>query len=150
MRCWLNSDAIKPWQVRSWIFPRDPDFQAKAARSLDLHSRVWDGELSGPGEYVISDEKSQLLGFVSYVRLVPNGRVQRRQLNQSTQAAVVVSTCCRDDHDGALTASMSSVLNSPIVDSMSTSPTVPIEPAIPASRSCSLSAIEMYWDPASE
>ncbi len=28
---WLNSDAIKPWQHRSWIFPRDPEFAAKAA-----------------------------------------------------------------------------------------------------------------------
>ena len=24
---WLSSDAIKPWQHRSWIFPRDPDFR---------------------------------------------------------------------------------------------------------------------------
>jgi hypothetical protein len=23
---WLSSDAIKPWQHRSWIFPRDPHF----------------------------------------------------------------------------------------------------------------------------
>ena len=23
---WLSTDAIKPWQHRSWIFPRDPDF----------------------------------------------------------------------------------------------------------------------------
>lgn len=22
---WLSEDAIKPWQYRSWIFPRDPD-----------------------------------------------------------------------------------------------------------------------------
>jgi hypothetical protein len=22
---WLHEDAIKPWQTRSWIFPRDPD-----------------------------------------------------------------------------------------------------------------------------
>jgi transposase len=33
---WLAADAIKPWQHRSWIFPRDPDFKAKAARVLDL------------------------------------------------------------------------------------------------------------------
>ena len=36
---WLSSDAIKPWQHRSWIFPRDPDFAAKAARVLDLYAR---------------------------------------------------------------------------------------------------------------
>ena len=26
VRRWLAADAIKPWQHRSWIFPRDPDF----------------------------------------------------------------------------------------------------------------------------
>jgi len=32
---WLNADALRPWQHRSWIFPRDPDFAAKAGRILD-------------------------------------------------------------------------------------------------------------------
>ncbi len=31
---WLSEDAIKPWQHRSWIFPRDPDFLEKAGRVL--------------------------------------------------------------------------------------------------------------------
>lgn len=61
VRRWLAADAIKPWQFRSWIFPRDPDFAAKAGRVLDLYERVWDGEDLGENEYVISaDEKSQL------------------------------------------------------------------------------------------
>lgn len=61
VRRWLAVDAIKPWQFRSWIFPRDPDFAAKAGRVLDLYERVWDGEDLGENEYVISaDEKSQL------------------------------------------------------------------------------------------
>lgn len=61
VRRWLAADAIKPWQHRSWIFPRDPDFAFKASRVLDLYGRVWDGEPLGPDEYVISaDEKSQL------------------------------------------------------------------------------------------
>jgi transposase len=61
VRRWLADDAIKPWQHRSWIFPRDPDFAAKAARVLDLYERIWDGAVLGPDEYVISaDEKSQL------------------------------------------------------------------------------------------
>ena len=29
---WLKADAIKPWQCRSWIFPRDPAFALKAGR----------------------------------------------------------------------------------------------------------------------
>lgn len=61
VRRWLATDAIKPWQHRSWIFPRDPDFAAKAARVLDLYARTWNGRQLGEDEYVISaDEKSQL------------------------------------------------------------------------------------------
>ena len=39
VRRWLVGDALKPWQPRSlpgWVYPRDPDFAAKAARALDL------------------------------------------------------------------------------------------------------------------
>jgi len=58
---WLHDDALKPWQQRSWIYQRDPDFAAKAARVLDLYARVFDGQRLRPNEYVISaDEKSQL------------------------------------------------------------------------------------------
>ena len=61
VRRWLAADAIKPWQHRSWIFPRDPDFATKAARVLDLYARQWQGHPLGPDDYVISaDEKSQL------------------------------------------------------------------------------------------
>ena len=49
VRRWLDADAIKPWQHRSWIFPRDPDFSAKAARVLDLYARRWEGDTTGPG-----------------------------------------------------------------------------------------------------
>jgi len=61
VRRWLDADAIKPWQHRSWIFPRDPDFAVKAARVLDLYDRRWQGRRLRPDEFVISaDEKSQL------------------------------------------------------------------------------------------
>jgi transposase len=61
VRRWLHRAAIKPWQHRSWIFPRDPDFETKAARVLDLYARTWNGTELGPDDYVISaDEKSQL------------------------------------------------------------------------------------------
>ena len=58
VRRWLAADALKPWQHRSWIFPRDPDFAVKAARVLDLYERVFDGEPLGENDYVLSaDEK---------------------------------------------------------------------------------------------
>ena len=59
VRRWLAGDAIRPWRYRSWIFPRDPDFAAKAGRVLDLYQRIWDGRELAGDEYVISaDEKS--------------------------------------------------------------------------------------------
>src|SRR3990172_8288295 len=41
---WLHEDAIRPWQHRCWIFPRDPDFAEKASRILDLYERIWEGK----------------------------------------------------------------------------------------------------------
>jgi hypothetical protein len=58
---WLSEDAIRPWKQRSWIFPRDPDFEAKAARVLDLYARTWEGESLGTRDFVISaDEKTSI------------------------------------------------------------------------------------------
>ena len=58
---WLHEDAIRPWQHRCWIFPRDPHFQAKAARILDLYERRWQGQALREDEYVIStDEKTSI------------------------------------------------------------------------------------------
>ncbi len=58
---WLSADAIRPWRVRSWIFPRDPAFAAKAGRILDLYERRWEGVPLGPTEFVLSaDEKTSI------------------------------------------------------------------------------------------
>lgn len=58
---WLDEDAIKPWQHRSWIFPRDPHFQSKAERVLDLYQGVWNEERLRDDDYVISaDEKTSI------------------------------------------------------------------------------------------
>ena len=37
----LHEDAIRPWQHRCWIFPRDPDFRLKAGRILDPYEGHW-------------------------------------------------------------------------------------------------------------
>ncbi len=60
---WLSEDAIKPWQYRSWIFPRDPRFAEKAAPILDLYAGGWQGERLHPGDYVVcADEKPSIQG----------------------------------------------------------------------------------------
>jgi hypothetical protein len=40
----LHEDAIRPWTHRSWLFPRDPDFERKAGRVLDLYACRWEGK----------------------------------------------------------------------------------------------------------
>jgi hypothetical protein len=58
---WLSEDAIRPWNYRSWIFPRDPKFAEKAGRILDLYQGRWEGELLHPGDYVVcADEKPSI------------------------------------------------------------------------------------------
>jgi hypothetical protein len=58
---WLSDDAIRPWCYRSWIWPRDPEFETKAARVLDLYHGTWQGRPLGAGDYVISsDEKTSI------------------------------------------------------------------------------------------
>ena len=58
---WLHEDAIRPWQHRCWIFPRDPHFQAKAGRILDLYARTWQGKPLREDEFVVStDEKTSI------------------------------------------------------------------------------------------
>ena len=58
---WLSADAIRPWCHRSWIFPRDPEFAAKAARVLDLYQGIWKDQPLGADDYVISaDEKTSI------------------------------------------------------------------------------------------
>ncbi|MEU0822707.1 IS630 family transposase [Streptomyces mirabilis] len=61
VRRWSRKDALKPWQYRSWIFIRDPDFRARAQRVLDLYARTFEGVPLGEDEYVLSsDEKTSI------------------------------------------------------------------------------------------
>jgi hypothetical protein len=55
----LKRDALKPWQYRYWLFPRDPDFVNRACVVLDLYAGFWEGQPLGPCDSVLSaDEKS--------------------------------------------------------------------------------------------
>ena len=50
----LAENPVKPWQYQSWIFPRDPDFAAKAKVILDLYQGVYQGEPLRPGDRILS------------------------------------------------------------------------------------------------
>ena len=74
---WLDEDAIRPWQHRSWIFPRDPAFQTKAERVLDLYQGIWAGQALGSADYVISaDEKTSIQ---ARIRLHPSLPAQPKE-----------------------------------------------------------------------
>jgi transposase len=50
----LAEHPVKPWQYRSWISVRDPDFEAKAAVILDLYQGFYQGTPLQPGDRVLS------------------------------------------------------------------------------------------------
>lgn len=82
VRRWLAADAIKPWQHRSWLFPRDPDFAIKAERVLDLYGRRCNGRKLGPDEYVISsDEKTSIQARCRCHPTLPPGRARMMRVN---------------------------------------------------------------------
>lgn len=58
---WLQQESLKPWKFRTWIFPRDPDFERKAALILDLYEGIWEGKPLAFNDFVISaDEKTSI------------------------------------------------------------------------------------------
>jgi transposase len=77
VRRWLAGDALKPWQHRSWISVRDPQFAAKAAPVLDLYAGTWDGRPLGGGDYVIcADEKTSIQARCRCHPTLPPGKAR--------------------------------------------------------------------------
>jgi transposase len=57
----LAEHPVKPWQYQSWIYPRDPDFAARARVILDLYQGFHQGKPLGPGDRILSfDAKPQI------------------------------------------------------------------------------------------
>jgi transposase len=92
VRRWLAADAIKPWQYRSWLFVRDPDFAAKASRVLDLYAGAWEGEPLGAGEYVISsDEKTSIQARCRCHPSLPPGKARAMRVNHEYKRGGAIS-----------------------------------------------------------
>ncbi|MFJ1732283.1 IS630 family transposase [Streptomyces sp. NPDC088254] len=86
VRRWLREDALKPWQYRSWIFIRDPDFRLKAARIMDLYARTFDGVPLGTEEYVISaDEKTSIQARCRCHPTLAPGQARAMRVNHEYQ-----------------------------------------------------------------
>ena len=57
----LAEHPVKPWQYQSWIYPRDPDFEARAKVIVDLYQGYYQGQPLGPGDRILSfDAKPQI------------------------------------------------------------------------------------------
>jgi transposase len=57
----LAEHPVKPWQYQSWIYPRDPDFEARAKVILDLYQGCYQDEPLGAGDRILSfDAKPQI------------------------------------------------------------------------------------------
>jgi DDE superfamily endonuclease len=70
----LDTDAIKPWRYKYWIFPRDPKFAEKAGRVLDLYAGYWDGSRLGRKDHIISsDEKTSIQARIRCHATLPTG-----------------------------------------------------------------------------
>ncbi len=80
----LSTDAIKPWQYRYWIFPRDPRFAEKAGPILDLYAGTWQGKRLGPKDYILSaDEKTSIQARIRcHEALPPEAGKPRRVENE--------------------------------------------------------------------
>jgi hypothetical protein len=77
----LDADAIKPWQYEHWIFPRAPDFFAKASVVLDLYQGYWRDERLDPFDRVISsDEKTSIQARVRRHDTLAPGPGRRRRI----------------------------------------------------------------------
>ena len=50
----LADHPVKPWQYRSWIYPRAPDFEARAAVIVDLYQGYYQGQRLRPGDRILS------------------------------------------------------------------------------------------------
>jgi len=98
----LDEDVIKPWQCRSWMFPRDPDFGLNAGRVLDLYARRWHGRRLRDDEYIISaDENSQLQALRRCHPDLPPGPGQpRRQEFEYQRGGTLAYFAALDVHLG--------------------------------------------------
>jgi len=87
---WLTEDALRPWRQQSWIFPRDPEFAAKAGLVLDLYQGSWEGRPLGAEEFVLStDEKTSIQARARIHPTLPpaSGRPMRVEHEYQRQGA---------------------------------------------------------------
>src|SRR3989304_4538603 len=97
---WLHEDAIRPWQHRTWIFPRAPDFALKAGRILDLYAKQREGKRLRWDEFVLStDEKTSIQARVrKHPTLPPRPQCAARVEHEYARAGAWAYLAALDVH----------------------------------------------------
>ena len=105
IRRWLARDALKPWQHRSWISVRDPQFAAKASPVLDLYAGTWDGRPLGAGDYVIcADEKTSIQARCRCHPTLPPGKARAMRVEHDYgRGGALAYLAAWDVHRGQVT-----------------------------------------------
>jgi transposase len=105
IRRWLAGDALKPWQHRSWISVRDPEFSVKAARVLDLYAGIWDGAPLGSNDYVIcADEKTSIQARCRCHPTLPPGKARAMRVQHDyKRRGALAYLAAWDVHHGQVT-----------------------------------------------
>jgi transposase len=105
VRRWLAQDALKPWQHRSWISVRDPDFAVKAARVLDLYAGLWAGRPLGPGDFVVcADEKTSIQARCRCHPTLPPGKARAMRVEHDyRRGGALAYLAAWDVHRGQVT-----------------------------------------------
>ena len=90
----LDGDALKPWQHRRWLFPRDPQFAEKAGRVLDLYAGYWAGQPLGPDDCVLSaDEQTSIQARVRRHPSTPPGPHQPMRVEHEYERGGALAGC---------------------------------------------------------
>jgi len=105
IRRWLARDALKPWQHRSWISVRDPQFAARAAPVLDLYAGTWDGRPLGAHDYVIcADEKTSIQARCRCHPTLPPGKARAMRVEHDyDRGGALAYLAAWDVHRGQVT-----------------------------------------------
>jgi transposase len=105
IRRWLAADALKPWQHRSWISVRDPEFAARAARVIDLYAGIWDGQPLGASDYVIcADEKTSIQARCRCHPTLPPGKARAMRVEHDyRRGGALAYLAAWDVHRGRVT-----------------------------------------------
>jgi hypothetical protein len=104
----LAEHPIKPWQYRSWIFPRDPDFAAKASVILDLYQGYYQGKRLRPGDRILSvDAKPSIQARARCHPASPPGPGQPvRVEHEYDRAGALALLAVLDVHTGTVPAAI--------------------------------------------